>query len=144
MNYRKALLDKIESFDFGRNGQAMPVVSLEDFFTGNDEEGSIGCNLLDHPGLPFFFETLKSIRNKDNVQDVVIVITDIDTLKEPYNEWAFSDRIYVITKANLEEVKEWLVQLSPDEVEVGWAANQPHPTAPIVLESNKVYSAWWD
>ena len=35
----------------------MPVVPLEAFFDGNDELGSIGCNLGDHPGVHAFFET---------------------------------------------------------------------------------------
>lgn len=144
MNYREALLKKLESFDFGMNGQAMPVVSLEDFFIGNDEESSIGCNLLNHPGLSFFFKTLMSIRNKNNVQDVLIEITDIDTLKEPYNEWAFSDRIYVISSASLEQVKDWLRYLSPNEVGEGWAISKPHPNAPTLLNDYKIYSAWWD
>jgi hypothetical protein len=34
----------------------LPVVSLEAFFEGNDDYGSIGCNLLEseHPGPPGF------------------------------------------------------------------------------------------
>lgn len=144
MDYRQKLLKKLESYQFGRYGQSSPVVSLEDFFIGNEEEGSIGCNLMNHPGLSFFFKTLKSIREKDNVQDVLVEITDIDTLKEPYNEWAFSDRIYVITNETLTEVKKWLEPLFPDDIEEGWSMVKPHSTAPLIRDGFKVFSAWWD
>ena len=123
----------------------MPVVSLEDFFVGNEDEGSIGCNLDEHPGLPFFFETLQNIRNRADVQDVLVEITDIDNLEVPDDDmWAFSDRVYIITSANLEEVERWVEELIPDEVEEGWSYGKLPESAPQISEGNKVYAAWWD
>jgi hypothetical protein len=33
------------------------LVSIDRFFDGNDDEGSIGCNLMKHPGVDTFRRT---------------------------------------------------------------------------------------
>lgn len=43
-----------ELFDFNFESQRKPVVSLEAFFIGTEDEGSIARNLEDHPGFEFF------------------------------------------------------------------------------------------
>ena len=144
MNYHQILFEKLQSFDFRQRDQSHPVVSLEDFFTGNDDEGSIGCNLSEHPGLPVFFEILKNIRKRENVQDVLIEITDIDNLVESSDLWAFSDRIYIITSVSRDEVASWVEPLMPDEVKEGWAYDKPPVPAPEIFENYNVYAVWWD
>ena len=52
----------------------LPVVTLEQFFDGNDDLGSIGCNLIDHPGTASFFATLRAIRDRPNVHNVLVEI----------------------------------------------------------------------
>ncbi|MDP4145462.1 MAG: hypothetical protein Q8936_13415 [Bacillota bacterium] len=47
------------------NKKTLPLISLELFFEGNDDIGSIGCNLLDHPGTEKFYSVLKNIKDKD-------------------------------------------------------------------------------
>jgi hypothetical protein len=34
------------------------IVPVDVFFDGNDDEGSIGCNLTDHPGMDVFRSVL--------------------------------------------------------------------------------------
>lgn len=143
MDYRKNLLKKLKSFDFD-GADALPLVSLEDFFVGNEDKGSIGCNLDEHPGIEFFFETLQNIRNRKDVQDVLVEINEIDGLEEPDDMWAFSDRVYIITSESREEVAEWVETLMPDEIEEGWAYDKTPALAPQVSEGNKVYGVWWD
>ena len=67
---QKKLVEKLK----GRNPR--PLLSLEDFFLGNDDEYSIGGNLIPHPGMDVFYKTLKRIRAKYRVQDVLMEITD--------------------------------------------------------------------
>ena len=43
---------KVKQTQVGQNPG--PTVSLEDFFEGNDDLGSIGCNLSAHPGVDVF------------------------------------------------------------------------------------------
>src|SRR5262245_38111426 len=65
---------------------AEPVVDLELFFDGNDDPGSIGCNLIDHPGPAHFYAVLRSIRDRPDVHGVWIGISEV---MAP-DEWPFS------------------------------------------------------
>ncbi|MDT2046527.1 hypothetical protein [Priestia flexa] len=121
------------------DAQTAPLVSLEEFFEGNEDEGSIGCNLIDHPGVSFFYEVLLEIRNKENVQDVFVEIMEVED--EEY--WPFSERIYVLTDAKVAEVKQWMSILEPDEIDEGYAFGKPS-AAPELKLGYHVIGAWWD
>jgi hypothetical protein len=77
-----------------------PVVSLEMFFDGNDDMGSIACNLTEHPGLDRFSAILRDIRDRPDVFAVWVGISEVmdDT------QWPFSDHVYVVTTATAPEV----------------------------------------
>ena len=87
---------------------------LEHFFDSNTDLGSIGCNLIDHPGIPKFYKVLKEIRSRADVQDVLVFITE--TPEEAGTDWAFSDTIYVLSSASKVAVGDWLKPLSPDPI----------------------------
>ncbi len=55
----------------------LPVVGVELFFDGNDDIGSIGCNLLNHPGTAAFRELLMGIRARNDVQDVLVEVYEV-------------------------------------------------------------------
>jgi hypothetical protein len=116
-------------------------MSLEDFFTGNNDFGSIGCNLADHPGPQSFFRTLKEIRDRPTVQDVLVEINEV--MEEDPQTWPFSDRVYILTSASREDVKDWVAKLEPDEVELGWNNDLP-ANAPVLQKGMKAYAVWWD
>ncbi|MBX3445014.1 MAG: hypothetical protein KF774_21620 [Planctomyces sp.] len=118
----------------------LPVVSLEDFFEGNADEDSIGCNLLAHPGLGEFRRVLEKVRGRADVQDVLVEISDLDV---PPGGWPCSERVYVLTSARPSSVKRWLGRLFPDEVTQGWSGAAP-PGAPPLLPGYSVVAAWWD
>jgi hypothetical protein len=118
-----------------------PVVSLEDFFEGNKDLGSIGPNLTDHPGIPKFYEVLKGIRAKDNVQDVLVEVSDID---EQFGPWPFSETVYILTSASKEEVSKWMEPLQSDDIFEGWSSKKTPSAAPKLKDGMKVYAAWWD
>lgn len=136
---RKKLEEKIYAQGYP-DTKIPPIVSLEDFFEGNSDDSSIGCNLLEHPGIKTFYDVLQNIRNKENVQDVFIEIME---LEENDENWAFSERIYILTNAKKEEVEKWVEILKPSEVDEGYAFGKP-PTAPKLHSGYKVYSVWWD
>jgi hypothetical protein len=123
------------------NPKPFPVVSLEDFFEGNKDLGSIGCNLTNHPGIPKLYEVLKGIRAKDNVQDVLIEIYEID---DEYADWPFSENVYILTSASKKEVEKWMEPLQPDEIFEGWRSKKPPSAAPKLKDGMKVLGAWWD
>jgi hypothetical protein len=52
-------------------GQPEPqVVRAERFFDGNDDTGSIGCNLSEHPGITAFQKILTGLESRSDVQAV--------------------------------------------------------------------------
>ena len=122
------------------DSKALPVVSLDEFFSGNSDYGSIGCNLPEHPGLSRFFAVLTETRERPSVQDVLVEVNEI--VSDPQS-WPFSDRVYVLSSATLDEVRSWLVSLQPDDVTEGWANGVPL-AAPSLSTGMKVYAAWWD
>lgn len=141
MDPRTNLVAKIIAQGLPSHDRPLPIVPLEDFFVvGNDDFGSIGCNLVDHSGPQVFFKKLKEIRDRPTVQDVLVEINEV---AEDPQTWPFSDRIYILTSSSLEDVKEWVATLQPDEVERGWA--KPLPTnAPALQKATNVYAVWWD
>lgn len=121
-------------------GESLPIVSLEDFFEGNDDIGSIGCNILEHPGIEKFYSILKEIRNKVNVQDILVEIMEYDELD---NTWPFSERIYILTKEEKSEISIWTKELQLDDIGEGYVYGEPK-AAPKLEEGCLVYSLWWD
>jgi hypothetical protein len=118
-----------------------PVVSLERFFEGNTDYGSIGCNLSDHPGPEGFYRLLKAVRDRDDVQDVLIEVYEIE--EDDDTMWPFSERLYVLTRAAPEQIAGWLSPLQPDEIGEGYAQGKP-AAAPQLEPGLRVLSAWWD
>ncbi|MFP5270145.1 hypothetical protein [Coleofasciculus sp.] len=144
MGKREELIEKIRAQGFVlpiAQNPPFPLVSLEDFFLGNEDYGSIGCNLLEHPGLEQFFERLKFIRERQDVQDVLVAVIEIE--EDFPDMWPFSDHIYIITSASRTEVENWLAELQPDEVVEGWATEKPS-NAPEILPGFNIFHAWWD
>ena len=142
MDERQSLVEKIRSIGLPAHGVPLPVVSLEDFFTGNKDYGSIGCNLSPHPGPQFFFAKLKEIRSRDDVQDVLVEVSEVEESDETM--WPFSERVYILTSAAGEEVASWVAALQPDEVEAGFAYGGVPSGAPPLSEGMAVYGVWWD
>ncbi|WP_053366253.1 hypothetical protein [Bacillus sp. FJAT-27245] len=136
---REKLVENIYSQGYPEEETA-PIVTLEDFFEGNSDESSIGCNLMEHPGIETFYGVLRNIREKDNVQDVFVEIMELEDDEE---DWPFSERIYILTNAEIELVEDWVKILEPSELDEGYAFGQP-PFAPELFDGYKVYSVWWD
>lgn len=137
---RQKLMDKITRQQL--ENEVEPVVSLEDFFTGNEDFGSIGCNLTPTLGPQMFCEQLRAIRSRPDVQDVLVEIRDINENDPDPFMWPFSDQIYILTSASHEEILKWLAPLQPDEVEPAYINIRVQS---IGLENGKeIYRAWWD
>lgn len=171
MTQRDQLIASIKSQNEATDGPTKPVVSLEEFFEGNDDYGSIGCNLdgpydplpapdtrgwlkrmlhprpafpaptAPHPGPQGFYKVLRAVRERADVQDVLVEIDDLD--ESPGGAWPFSEVVYVLTNAAVQEVEAWVAPLFPDETREGYFGNKPS-AAPELLPGYRVYAAWWD
>ena len=110
MDTRKRLLERIggiNDFNLPR-----PLVSLELFFDGNDDCGSIGYNLPDQISPQQFREILQPIRDRKDVADILIEIKDLEDL----DGWPSTDTIWVVTSMNREQLNELIPEkIKPDD-----------------------------
>lgn len=117
-----------------------PAVSLELFFDGNDDHGSIGCNIAEHPGPARFSAVLRDIRDRHDVQGVWVGISEVTG----GDEWPFSDHVYVVTTASATDVAVWAAELQPDDPGTDWWTGGP-PARPIAVPpGSRLVTLWWD
>ena len=133
---RAALIERILTLQ--TSPDTMPVVSLKAFFDGNDDLGSIGCNLPEHPGVQRFYSVLSAIKARSDVQDVLVEIHEI---VDDETSWPFADTVYILTAAGTSAVHEWVADLQPDEVADGF---RHPPGAPSLLPGMRPVHVWWD
>ena len=115
------------------------LVPIDRFFDGNDDEGSIGCNLVPHPGIGLFRETLLGLLQRPDVSAVYALITELDPGDDA---WPFSDTVVVTGALTQEALHVAIEDLQPDEVgpadpdAIGTLAHLPGAKSALV--------AWWD
>jgi hypothetical protein len=117
-----------------------PLLSLTEFFEGNDEVGSIGCNLSPMPGPAAFYRSFQAIADRLGVADVRVQVTMFD---DP-NGWPFSDTVWVITDAAPEEVAGWFPEeMRPDDCRRGWTEGVAFEPCPVPAGMAPI-ACWWD
>src|SRR6185295_9643233 len=88
------------------------IVAAERFFEGNDDLGSIGCNLDEHPGVDAFRDIFASLLRRPDVQAIYAQISELD----PGDGcWPFTDTILVVGAISADELREAVSKLQPDE-----------------------------
>jgi hypothetical protein len=120
--------------------QAEPqLVSIDRFFDGNDDEGSIGCNLTKHPGVGVFRQTFEMLKRHAGVRAIYAQITELDPGED---SWPFTDTVLVVGSITPEELQATLAALEPDEVGPG----SPDLLSPALSDADKSKAlvAWWD
>ncbi|MFC2253930.1 hypothetical protein ACETRX_30150 [Labrys portucalensis] len=116
-----------------------PLVSLEEFFDGNNDKGSIGPNLDSQPTPAEFYSFLREIRSRSNVYDVRILVTQYDG---PGN-WPFSDTVFVITSESPQTVEGWIpAKFKPDEVGIDAHVNGREAVA--IPAGMQPVTLWYD
>ena len=116
-----------------------PLLTLAEFFEGNDVDGSTGCNLNPMPSPAEFYDLLKGIAARPGVADVRVQVTMFDA-----PEWPFSDTVWVVTSASPEVVASWFDEsVRPDECIPGWQEGVA-VEAYTVPAGMKPIMSWWD
>ena len=115
------------------------VVLIDRFFDGNDDLGSIGCNLDPHPGIDTFRQVLTGLLARPDVQAVYARISELD----PGDGcWPFTDTVLVVGTVPPDELRQAVEELQPDEVGVAERFGVP----PAITERHRspVWVLWWD
>ncbi|MDX2411403.1 MAG: hypothetical protein QNK34_05550 [Woeseiaceae bacterium] len=116
-----------------------PLLTLAEFFEGNNVAGSICCNLFPCPEPHQVYEILGEIEQRDDVDVIYVQITAFD---DP--DWPFSDTVWVVTSAGSDEVASWVPEeISPDEVWDNWIDSQPYESVSIPSGMQPI-AIWWD
>lgn len=137
----EALRKRLESFGkLDQSQSRTPALTIDEFFTGNTDLGSIGCNLFPHPGLEKFEATFRSILANNNVSDVRLPVTEfIDGL-----DWPFVEKVIVVTTAAPQDVFSHCKDLQPDE---HWIASDDELAGfggVSIPQDQKAVVIWWD
>jgi hypothetical protein len=115
------------------------LVSLDEFFAGNDDLGSVGCNLFPHPGVECFKDTLDRLAGRADVDAVHVLIYDADPGE---GSWPNSDLILVVGCVPPDELAEILAPLSSDEIES--AETWGLPDQVLARLGSPAWVVWWD
>lgn len=134
---RQRLLDRIGNInDFSL---PRPLVTLEEFFEGNEDYGSIGYNFYpDQPAPSEFWQFFAKIRDREDVVTVLIQVSD----QEDPDGWPSTDTVWVVTSASADDVNTWLGdRFQSDELIIGIPDHVEHIEIPDGFEAIGV---WYD
>lgn len=137
---RTELIERIKSIAFPEATEKTPVVGIEDFFEGNDDFGSIGCNLYEHPGIGEFYATFLKVQSKEFVSEVLVGIYEVEEFDE--SMWPFSEQVFIITSESESVIEQYVKSLEVDRIDiVDQTMLLPEPNVP---EGHHVLQLWWD
>ena len=115
------------------------VVPIEVFFDANDDLGSIGCNLIQHPGIEAFRDVFARIAQRPDLKAIYAQIAELDPGADC---WPFTDTIFVVGTISADDLANELTSLEPDEV--GPGEDFRIPGAITQRHNAPVLAAWWD
>lgn len=137
MDPRERLLKRIgdvNNFDLPR-----PVVTLEEFFEGNEDPASIGYNLNDTYTPQEFYGFFRKLRDLPDVSNVLIEVKDL----EDEEGWPSTDTIWFVTSLSEAALaRHFEERIRPDE----WRTYPPdYPMEPIRCPvGTHAIAAWYD
>jgi hypothetical protein len=115
------------------------IVPINVFFDGNDDLGSIGCNLLEHPGIEIFQATFARLSARSDVDAIYAQIAELDPGE---GSWPFTDTVLVFGTISSVELATELSALEPDEV--GTAEEFGIPQSSGQRHASPALVAWWN
>lgn len=115
------------------------TVSIDRFFDGNDDIGSIGCNLADHPGVDAFRDIFTSLLRRPDVEAIYAQISELDPGE---GCWPFTDTVLVVGTIPADELRSVVSTLEPDDV--GLAGDCDLSPSIASKHQQPVLVLWWD
>lgn len=121
---------------------AMPepqVITAARFFDGNDDPGSIGCNLDQHPGVEAFRDVFAALLHRSDVHAVYVQISEADPGE---GSWPFTDTVFVVGSISIEILRNAVQALHPTDV--GRAPGDGNLPSSRIHQGAPVSTVWWD
>lgn len=138
------LIRKIQEIESQCTCKKEILISLNDYFRGNDEDN---CIILANTSVNLsskeFEKFLRALKRKDNVMDVFIRFYDYEDAVCYEDAWINSDTVFVITSADIQEVKSWFQELEPSSVNEEMCLNKV-VNSPYIPEGYRIINVWWD
>lgn len=136
---REMLLKRLG--DFEAPGAPRPLVTLEEFFEGNNDYGSIGYNLSLENVPVTFYKLFRAIRERPDVETVLVEVKD----HENPDEWPSTDTVWVITSATPDDVETWLSKdWAQDEILEGFDLSEGPMEPYEIPQGMRAIGLWWD
>ncbi|MBL8297274.1 MAG: hypothetical protein JNN30_02900 [Rhodanobacteraceae bacterium] len=140
---RAALLAQLRPFGLDENppatAMAFPFVTLDEFFTGNDDTRSLGPQIdATHPGMDTLLARLRAIAARPDVDVLLVQVRDAQWAYDSEDEWVSGNCVVVVTCAGADEVAHWRRELGCTAI----AKGLPEPLAPNPPALREGYAAW--
>lgn len=135
---RRKLIATAKALSYSDDGNRV-LVTRRQFFDGDYDPASIGCNLLKHPGIAAFNGAFRKIEKMDGVAGVYFAVTEID---ETYDSiWPFTDTALIVTRLTPAAFQPLLRKLEPDEIGL---SEEVFVNPPVIPEGYQPVYVWWD
>lgn len=121
-----------------RDNDAIPI---DEFFDGNDDSGSIGCNLDDHPGIETFSKYVLSLKNLEGVKEIFVLVSELDPGEE---NWPFTDTLCIVGDIDPKVVEKTLSPIQPNEVYRVGFFSPSHLKSIAKSKDAPLVVVWWD
>ena len=142
---REQLLAKIQNL-YDMAPDVSPVVTLDEYFSGNTDEECIAPNQFGYgrPSLAELYTRFQEIQRRPDVQAVMVGIHgDWDEALKYEDTWPAGENVHILTSATEQEVESWIEGMQADGVIEGWPYGE-HPSAPKPHAGFRVWSVCWD
>ena len=145
MQYRRALLERLKTLN-GIDDEHFPIVPIDDYFIGNEQEDSIAPNQWGYgrPSIREIYARLKEIEARPDVQGVFVGLhQDWGECLEHSDLWPAAENIHIFSSAPQDIADQWIEGFESDGIGPGWPYGK-HAAAPEPPPGYQVYTIYWD
>lgn len=145
MDHRDALLRKLERL-LEIDAEHFPIVPINDYFIGNDQEDSIAPNQWGYgrPSIREIYARLKEIEVRPDVRGVFVGLhQDWRESLEKSDLWPAAENIHIFSSVPQSIADQWIEGFESDGISPGWPYGK-HAAAPDLPRDYQVYTIYWD
>ncbi len=144
MDHRKVLLEKLVKLD-GIDPEHFPVVSLDEYFVGNEQEDCIAPNQWGYrrPSLSEIYARLKALEARTDVQGVLVGLHEDWSASLNDESWPAAENIHIYSSAPQDVADGWIEGFESSGIGPGWPYGK-HASAPDPIAGYRVYTVYWN